>query len=54
MKRYENPLLNVSLFDAENIITASGETPEPEMTAIEKAQADAAKRHTAGVITVTF
>lgn len=28
MKKYENPKMNVSLFEAENVVTASGDNAE--------------------------
>lgn len=38
MKRYENPIMSVSLFDVENIVVASN----PEVTAVQEMEAMAA------------
>lgn len=43
MKRYENPMLNISLFDAENVVTdGSQPTPPAENTAVDMAMSEAA------------
>lgn len=55
MKKYINPIINVSLFDAENIVTIASQNP-PEQTALEQAQAYVTGLDTEGkrTITVTF
>ena len=49
MKRYENPAIKVSMFRRENILTASGEA---QTTAVQLAQADAAKMSADKVFTI--
>ncbi len=56
MKIYENPIINVSLFDAENVVTQASQPtpPEPELTAVQQAQNAAAEKYGTNVIAVTF
>ncbi|MGN0164022.1 MAG: hypothetical protein ACI4EA_10680 [Candidatus Ornithomonoglobus sp.] len=57
MKRYENPIINVSLFDRENVVTEASQIPpaEPELTAVEQAINAANGAYGEGnVIKVTF
>ena len=55
MKKFENPIINVSLFDVENIVTASGsDTPDPALPlALDEAKKQAGIG-TQDVITITF
>ena len=53
MKRYEDPIINVSLFDVENIVTSSG--AEPASTAVNQAvTAATASYGEENVISFTF
>ena len=57
MKRYEDPIINVSLFDIENIVTTSGGAgPSPVETAVDQATAAATTlvEGSRGTLTVTF
>lgn len=56
MKRYENPIISVSLFDSENVVTdASQITPPAELTAVEQAVKAANEKYGEGnVLKVTF
>lgn len=52
MKNYENPIISVSLFDVENVVTESG---MPEQTAVEQANDFAEATYgAANIIKVTF
>lgn len=42
MKKYEAPMLNVSLFDAENVVTDGSQPTPPGNTAVDMALQDAA------------
>lgn len=56
MKKFENPIINVSLFDVENIVTSSSETPELP-SALDEAKSKAlsiAGNDAAKAITITF
>lgn len=43
MKKYENPIMNVSLFDAENVMTNNSGIVEPQLTNKQVAEAELAK-----------
>ena len=55
MKKYENPIIEVELFDAENVVTSSGTGPQ-EQTSLEKAKADIGNKipESKGTFTVVF
>lgn len=51
MKIFETPEMNISIFESENVVTASGGAPAT--TAVDQAQADAANiAGTAGTLVV--
>lgn len=42
MKKFENPLMTISMFEVENVVTASGDTPvqpTPQPLAVDAAKA---------------
>lgn len=57
MKRYENPIIDVSLFDTENVVATGSITPEPDPqneTAVRQALDAAGTAYGTNLIRVTF